>query len=204
MGTSLLSSNQLKAPLFHVGATALPIGQVLRPYAIAEEHAALLRQAARALAEGPAAVDRILSGPEWTSLRGQPGQPAPMVLLEATFEHVRARIAPSFPSRLDAVFAWRSLGLARRFCLAHRRGGVIHRCEVVEGFAVERDGAFVVEAFETTDLTNPSPADLRLVEDLASRYWQGNGPMTFPEMLICGSVAVVEIVTTDEPRRSGE
>jgi hypothetical protein len=117
-----------------------------------------------------------------------------MVLLEAAFEQARMRTAPRLPSRLDAVYTWRNLGLAERFRAEYRPTGVVHRCALVAGTSLERDGALVVEAFEVTDLVAPSDEDLRRVEVRAARYWRGREPMALPELLVHGTVVVESVV----------
>jgi hypothetical protein len=198
MGESATAPCWSAVPLFHVAARALPVGEALRPYAVAQEYAALLRLAERALEVGPKAVGHLLAGDSWRSLVQEGGYQAEMVLMEAIFERVRGRIAPRAPSRLEAVYAWGNLALARRFRATYRRDGIIHRCALVAGTAVERDGALVVEAFEAADLGYPSADDLRRVEERAVRYWEARAPMAFPELVVRGTVVVEAIVDADE------
>jgi hypothetical protein len=66
---------------------------------------------------------------------------------------------------------------------------------LVAGTAEERDGAVVVEAFETADLADPRPRDLRRVEALAVQYWVAQAPMAFPELLVRGHVRVEGLIT---------
>ena len=180
--------------LFHVAAGPIPAGEVLKPYAVAREYAALVRLAGAALAGGPAAVRRLLAGEAWGGLLRQGDYRAEMVLLEAIFERARLGAAPALPSRLEAVYVWSSLALARRYRAKYRPRGVIHRCALVEGTTVERDGALVVAAFEAADLARPSAADLQRVMERAERYWRADEPMDFPELLVRGAVAVAAVV----------
>jgi hypothetical protein len=120
-----------------------------------------------------------------------------MILLEALFERVRLAVAPRSSSRLNAIFAWRSLGLARRYRADYQPDGVVLRCILDTGTVEERDGAVVVEAFEIANLADPSPRDLRQVEGLAMRYWVAQAPMTFPELLIRGRVRVEGVITEE-------
>ncbi|GAC1546744.1 MAG: hypothetical protein NVS2B7_22090 [Herpetosiphon sp.] len=62
---------------------------------------------------------------------------------EAVFEWMRLQISRAVPSRLTAVYAWRTLSLAEHFWAAYRPHGVIHRCVVVNGTAVSSDSALV-------------------------------------------------------------
>lgn len=184
-------------PLYHIAANPIPVGKVLLPYAVGRERAAVLQLAASALWEGSDALARLLAGEAWQRLRGEDGYVAEMVLLEALFERVRVALVPRSPSRLGAVFAWESLDLARRYRTEYQPGGVILRCVLAAGTAEEHDGAILVEAFETADLADPRPQDLRRVEGLAVRYWAGRAPMAFPELLVRGRVRVEGVITEE-------
>src|SRR5215203_108822 len=184
-------------PLYHVTAHPIPVGRVLLPYAIGREYATVLRLASSALREGSEALALLLAGDAWEHLRGEGEHLAEMILLEALFEQVRIAVMPQSPGRLGAVFAWESLGLAHWYRAEHLPGGVVLRCVLDAGTAEERDGAVVVEAFETADLTDPRPRDLQRVAVLAERYWVARAPMAFPELLVRGRVRV-EGVITDE------
>ena len=102
--------------------------------------------------------------------------------------------APGLPSRLEAVYVRGSIALARRHRLADRPTIVIHHCALVDGTTVERDGALVVEAFETADLTNPTADDQRRVAERSERYWWAEGPMDLLEILVHGTVVVETVV----------
>ena len=187
--------------LFHVADRALSAGEAVRPYGIAREYPAILRLAVQALEAGPDAVQRLLSGEAWDHLRRHGGDRAEMVLMEAAFERARLLTAPQLPSRLDVVYAWGSLALAERFRAGYRPAGVIHRCTLVAGTTVERDAALVIEAFEAADLTDPSAAHLRQVEELAVRYWRARGSMVWPEVLIHGTVVVKAVIEAGDEAR---
>jgi hypothetical protein len=184
-------------PLYHVSACPIPVGRLLLPYAVGREHTTVLRLAVSALREGPEALALLLAGDAWERLRGEGDRVAEMILLEALFERVRLAVAPRSLSRLDAVFAWRSLGLARRYRAAYQPGGIVLRCVLDAGKSEERDGAVVVEALETADLADPRQRDLRRVEALAVRYWVAQAPMAFPELLVRGRVRVEGVITEE-------
>ncbi len=187
--------------LFHVANHALAVGEAVRPYGIAREYPTLLQFAGQALEAGPAAVQRLLSGEAWNHLRRHGGNRAEMVLMEAAFERARLLTAPQLPSRLDAVYAWGSLALAQQFRAGYRPAGVIHRCTLIAGTAVERDAALVVNAFETPSLADASADALLQVEELAVRYWRASAPMAWPELLIHGTVVVKEVVEAEDEER---
>jgi hypothetical protein len=181
------------ASLFHVSAHPIPVGQILRPYALAREHHTLLRQSRSALADGFEAVEHLLDG-VLRNLPSTPGRYRPeMVLLEAIFERVRRHVQPEAPSRLEVVFTWSTCSVAERFCAEYCPRAVIHRCALIEGMAVERDGALVVAAFDAFDQPGPLAGRLRGVEERAEQYWRAEGPMVFPEVLVRGIVRVEAI-----------
>jgi len=186
-----------RVPLYHVTASPIPAGRVLLPYAIGRERATVLRLAVSALGEGSEALALLLAGDVWEHLRREGDRVADMILLEALFERVRVAVVPRSPSRLGAVFAWGSLSLARRYRADYLPGGVVLRCILDAGTAEERDGAIVVEAFETADLADPRPRDLRRVEALAVRYWVAQAPMAFSELLVRGRVRVEGVIAEE-------
>jgi hypothetical protein len=116
-----------------------------------------------------------------------------MVLLEAIFERVRRHVQPEAPSRLEVVFAWSTRSVAERFCAEYCPGAVIHRCVLVAGMSVERDGALVVAAFDAFEQPGLLAGRLRRVEERAEQYWRGQEPMAFPEVLVRGIVRVEAI-----------
>ena len=185
--------------LFHVTDLALPEGTKLRPYAIAQDHRDLLWQVVQAIDEGPDAVATLMAGAAWTRLGSLGESRAGMVLLEATFEWVRMRIAPDLPSRFSAVFAWSTIPDAVRYRDVYQPSGVIHCCSLIAGRSVERDGTLVVDAFEAANLSKPQASDLSRVEERAISYWRGQAPMAQPEILVEGTVVVEGIVTAPSP-----
>ena len=185
-------------PLFHVAAGVLPVGLVLRPNAFAREYRALIAQAEQAANVGTAAVRDLLASAEWNDSQQQGDHRIRMILLEALFERTRVRIDPRLPSRIDAVFAWGSLALARRYRAEYHPSGVIHRCSLSAGTAIKRDGALVVAAFETADLAHPRVRDLRLVEERAEHYWLAQAPMALPEVLAHGHVVIETVVDVSQ------
>lgn len=176
--------------LYHVAATSLPAGQVLRPYAVARDYVVPLRLVEEALSVGSRAVLQLLAGVTWKHVLQHGRYPVEMVVLEAIFERVRMRTAPDLPSRYDAVFAWGTMDLATRYRTEYSPSGVIHRCALVAGTRVERGGALIVEASEVANLMHPQAEDLQWVEDRAAQYWLGRRPMAFPEVLVHGTVVV--------------
>jgi hypothetical protein len=196
MDETRLPGDEERSPvqLYHVTASPIPVGRVLLPYAVGRERATVLRLAVSALREGSEALALLLAGEAWERLRGEGDRVAEMILLEALFERARVAVVPRSLSRLGSVFAWRSLGLARRYRAEYLPGGVVLRCVLDAGTAEERDGALVVEAFETADLADPRLRDLRRVEALAVRYWVAQAPMAFPELLVRGRVRVEGVI----------
>jgi hypothetical protein len=180
--------------LFHVTDRTLPKGTVLRPYAIAQDNRDPLDQAVQVIDEGSEAVATLLAGATGSRLISSGESQAGMLFLEAAFERVRLRIAPDLPSRLGVVFAWNTLADAVHYRDAYQRFGVVHRCAMVAGRSVERDGSLVVDAFEEANLAQPQLADLPRAEERAIRYWRGQVPKAHPEVLVEGTMLVEGIV----------
>jgi hypothetical protein len=185
--------------LFHVTDQALPEGTMLRPYAIARDNRDLLRQAVQAIDEGPGAIANLLAGADWNRLISFGGPRAGMVLLEAAFEWVRMWIAPDLPSRFGVVFAWCTMVDAVRYRDVYLPSGVIHRCTLVAGRSVERDGTLAVDAFAEANLAQPQAADLPRAEERAIQYWCGQTPMAHLEVLVEGTVLVEGVIVTSPP-----
>ena len=83
---------------------------------------------------------------------------------------------------------------------------MIHRCKVISGRTVKRDGALVVEAYETANLANPDLDALHLVEERAVRYWREQPPFAFPEAFVHGTVVVeahIDPVDASPPNHPG-
>ena len=177
--------------MFHVSARAITAGQRLRSYTVSADYAALIRLAGEMLDGGPGAVRHLLASDTFAHLQGQGGYQVEMVLLEAVFERARMHGAPELPSRLDSVYVWRTLALARQFQTAYRPSGIIHRCALVTGTTAEHDGALIAAGI---DLKRPLEEELAQVAQRAERYWRANEPMRLPETLVRGTVVVEAVV----------
>lgn len=184
-------------PVFHVSPHPLPAGCVLRPYAIAVSSRAQLHSAVHARASGMETVVRLVRSDQWRGAGSNERYAVQMVVLEAAFEWVRLRVAPSLPSRLATVFAWDTIVQARSFRDTYLAEGVIHSCSMLAGRRIRRDGALVVEAYGAADLAYPSLEDLLRLEELAARYWREGDPLQLPEVLVQGTVVVDAIVKTE-------
>jgi hypothetical protein len=175
--------------LFHVSSRPIGAGQHLRPYHMRRRYGSLLVAANDALTRGADAAARLLASAEWVRLAARREYIPEFVLLETVFERSRAEIAPMLPSRLDAVFGWRTLELARQFRLRYRPDGAIYRCIAQGDAATERDGALVAAGI---NLALPLADELRAVAERATRYWRGEEPMAMPEVLVAGALIVQE------------
>ena len=152
--------------------------------------------------EGPAALARHLSAPEWQRLgvdHDEPGLESEglkmMIVLEAIFEQARLKLAPSLPSRMTCVFTWPSLEVARRFRDQYVPGGTIHRCRVIRGSGVELDGGLLPPGINVEDLSPGALShEISSARARAEKYWNAGSSPDFPELLIVGSVEVAGIV----------
>ena len=187
--------------VYHVGATMIGVGQVIRPYVMGPD--TLARQAlTRAILLGGPEAARHLPDAAWHVNEIDEGfYSGGMIVLEAVFEWVRLHKAPALPGRLGAVFGWRTPLQARRYRTEYCPGGVIHLCKIMSGHAMERDGALVVEAYEAANLANPRTDALHLVQDHALRYWRGQPPFVFPELIVHGTVVVEAHIDPDDTCR---
>jgi len=145
-----------------------------------------LRQAVDAVAAGPASLETLLPE-QWLALAPAEERARTQLVLEAVFEHARVRVNEALPSRADCAFAWRTLDVARRFAAQYVPGGTIYRCTVIDGIAIELDGGLLPPGI---DLSRPVDQELPRVLERAGRYWRGEQPMTYPELLLTGTVIV--------------
>lgn len=188
--------------VFQVGHQPLQPGILLRRYYM-HQYIRSVTQIQRVIDEGPAALTRDLSAPEWGRLNVNQGELGldsdvlkMMIVLEAIFEGARTRIAPSLPSRMDCVFTWSSLELARRFRSQYAPEGTIHRCRVLEGSAVELDGGLLPPGINLADLSPGALSnEISSTRARAERYWRAGASPDFPELLVTGRVEVIETVT---------
>jgi len=187
--------------VYHVGHMSLQPGEQLRRYYM-HQHAQLVTQVKSMIDDGDVAFVHYLSTPEWQDLtiKGKvvvqkSDDLKMMIVLEAIFEQVRAKLALSLPSRLDCVFAWRSLELARRFRIQYLPEGTIHSCRVIEGSAVELDGGLLPPGINLTDLSPEVLSnELLTTQARAEKYWKAQASPDFPELLVKGSVEIVDWV----------
>jgi len=190
-----------ESTVFQVGRKPLQPRVQLRRYYM-HQYVRFVTQIQSVIDEGPAALTRHLSDPEWQRLnvesdeRGfEPEGLKMMIVLEAIFEQARSKIAPSLTSRINCVFTWPSLELARRFRIQYIPEGTIHRCHVIEGLAVELDGGLLPPGINLVDLSPGALSDeVRATQARAEKYWNAQASPDFPELLIVGRVEVVDLV----------
>jgi hypothetical protein len=187
--------------VFQAGRVALRPGQRLRRYYM-RQFAELIGQARVALERGPDALSRYLGAVEWQTRelacddpKVRSGDIKMLIVLEALFEQARAGVAPAFPSRLDCTFTWASLDHARHYGSEYVRGGMLHRCRVIEGAGFERDGALLPPGIKLSNLARAALAEqVQTTQARAERYWSAREPPLLPELMIAGSVEVLEVV----------
>jgi Protein of unknown function (DUF2441) len=119
-----------------------------------------------------------------------------MVVLEAIFEHTRKKFASHLPSRLDCVFVWSTLELAKKFRQQYFPEGVIHRCKI-RGEAVELDGGFLPPGINLSNLSlEIFSAEFHATQLRAKQYWTAQESPNLAELLVVGNVEVVRIEKT--------
>lgn len=187
--------------VFHVGRRSLQPREQLRRYYM-HQYTQPVIQIQSAIDDGITTLAYLLSTPEWQDLNeeddfeGQKNDSLKMmIVLEAIFEQARAKLTPSLPSRLDCVFSWPSLELARRFRVQYLPEGTIHRCRIIEGVAVELDGGLLPPGINLTDLSYTVLSnELQATQARAEKYWKAQASPDLAELLIEGSVEIVDLV----------
>lgn len=188
--------------VFHVGHRPLAPGTMLRPYYMGKL-AGRISEIQAVLAQGPSESLKFLSTTTWPAaeqLGLESDYPSDvikmMAVLEAIFEDARRRFAPAMPSRLASTFAWPTLAAAERFKAAYLPAGALHRCRVVAGPVIERDGGLLPPGIDLQAGSVSGPAfqkELKATRRRAEAYWRGHQPREFPELLIAGSVMTVAV-----------
>ena len=187
--------------VFQVSRKPLQPGVQLRRYYM-HQYIEFVTQIQLVIDEGPTALARHLSDPEWQrldvdsdELGFEPESLKMMIVLEALFEQARLKIAPWLPSRMNCVFTWPSFESAHRFRIQYVPEGTIYRCRVIEGLAVELDGGLLPPGINLVDLSPGALSDeVRAAQARAEKYWNAQASPDFPELLIVGRVEVVDLV----------
>jgi hypothetical protein len=180
--------------IFHVSDSPIEPGQPLRRYRLADDLMAALDLVQRALDGDQEARAALLAedGRLRAQFRNDPGMQ--LAFVEAVFERVRVQVAPSLPGRFASVFAWPTVELARDFRERFRRQGIIHCCRLVDGEVLARDASLVAVGM---DQTAPFDDEIRAIERRAEQYWTMDGAGDWPELLVRGTVLVVETQPPD-------
>ncbi|CAH2032271.1 GrpB family protein [Trichlorobacter ammonificans] len=184
--------------VYQVSTIPLAAGDQLRPYYL-QRYTEEIEAAMAAIAAGEDALldhcsaegGRRLPLPHEFPALG-PEQLTMMIVLEALFELVRRHEAPHLPSRLKSIFTWPERELAHRFRDAYVPGGIIHRCVIRSGSALDCDGALLPPGINL-DVPNQSALadEVRRVRQRALRYWHRAHAPEFPELLVNGDVEVL-------------
>lgn len=185
---------------FRVDPRIIPSGTRLRRYYM-HRYAQLIDQMQPLIEAGSAALAQYLTTSEWQKmdLRDQTAGlesdlTKMMVVLEATFEHTRKMFAPCLRSRLDCVFVWPTLEFANEFRAQYIPAGVIHRCRVLHGQAVELDGSLLPPGIDLSDLSpEVFSAEFQAAQLRARKYWTAKESPDLPELLVVGDVEVVGV-----------
>jgi hypothetical protein len=152
---------------------------------------------------GSASLAQHLSAAEWQQLDLRDRQVnlesdmvKMMVVLEAIFENARKKFASHLPSRLDCVFVWSTLELAKNFRQQYFPESVIHRCKIL-GQAVELDGGLLPPGINLSNLSlEIFSAEFDATQLRAKQYWTAQESPNLAELLVVGNVEVVGIEKT--------
>lgn len=184
--------------VYQVSTVPLAAGDQLRPYYL-QRYADMIEATMAAIAAGEDALCDHCQSDAWLRLPLPdefpalgPEQLTMMIVLEALFELVRRQEAPRLPSRLKSIFSWPERELAHRFREAYVPGGIIHRCVIRSGSALDCDGALLPPGINL-DQNGPLAlaGEVHRVRQRAERYWRRDHTPEFPELLVSGSVEVV-------------
>ena len=186
--------------VFRVDRRTIPSGTRLRRYYM-HRHAHLVSQIQSFIEAGSSSLARHLTASEWQQidLRDKTvGLDSDvlkmMVVLESVFEHARKKLASHLPSRLDCVFVWPTLELAEKFRKQYVPEGLIHRCCIMQGEAIELDGGLLPPGINLSDLTpDVFSAEFQATQSRAEKYWFAQDAPYLSELLVVGNVEVVRI-----------
>jgi len=187
---------------FRVDQRTMPSGTMLHRYYM-HQYAQYIGQMQPIIEAGSASLAQHLTASEWEQIDLSDNTVGlesdvmkMMVVVEAIFEHTRKRFASNLPSRLDCVFVWPTLELAKAFRGQYLPEGVIHRCCIGQGEVVELDGSLLPPGI---NLSNLSPeffsAEFRATQLRAEKYWTAQEVPNLSEFLVVGNVEVLMVET---------
>ena len=185
---------------FRVDHTTIPSGTRLRRYYL-HHYTQFMVRMQPLIEEGAVSLAEHLKAPEWQQLDLRNGpvgleseEMKMMVVLEAIFEHTRQKLAPHLPSRLACVFVWPTLEFAKNFRKQFIPEGIIHRCCIMQGEAVELDGSLLPPGINLSDLSPEIfSAEFQAALLRAEKYWLAQESPKLSELLVVGSVEVMKV-----------
>lgn len=130
----------------------------------------------------------------WGRIKRQYEENALAIAREAILEDVRKREFGASPSRLESAFACPTLNSAEQFRAKHARTGLIYKVELVDPTAPIHAGDH--------ELYLQGFVGINGMEELARRYWRGEG-LGAPEVLTLSPLRVVKCVDTTAPSLRG-
>jgi hypothetical protein len=182
---------------FRVDHETIPPGSKVRRYYL-HKYRRFIDQMQSFIEAGSTSLAQHLSTAEWQQLDLRDRQVnlesdvvKMMVVLEAIFENARKKFASNLPSRLDCVFVWSTLELAKKFRQQYFPEGVIHRCKIL-GEAVELDGGLLPPGINLSDLSlEIFSVEFEATRLRAKQYWTAQEAPNLAELLVVGDVEVV-------------
>ena len=187
--------------VYRVDFNSIPVGEYLNTYYI-KEFSHLIHYIISQIRKGGGELLNYLNSPDWQSLELTSSSInlnsetlKMMVVLESIFENERQLINPEFSSRLDSIFAWPTIEVARRFKKDYIPDGVIHRCIVKNGNAIEMCGDLLPPGIDLSNLNERIfSRQLEATSLRAKTYWKQLNKAILPELLIDGTVLVEAII----------
>jgi hypothetical protein len=185
---------------FRVDHRTIPSGTRLRRYYM-HQYTQFIGQMQSLIEAGSTSLAQHLRASEWQQIDLsdkmvglESDMMKMMVILEAIFEHTRQKFAPYLPSRLDCVFVWPTLEIAKKFREQYIPEGVIHRCCILQGEAVELNGSLLPPGINLSDLSpEVFSAEFQATQLRAEKYWVAQESPNLPELLVVGNVEVVRV-----------
>ena len=188
---------------FRVDQRTIPSGTMLLRYYM-NQYAQLISQMQSLIEAGSSSLAQYLTAFEWQrfdlsnkTVGLESEMMKMMVVLEAIFEHARKKFASPLPSRLDCVFVWPTLELAKKFRQEYTPDSVIHRC-TIQGDAVELDGGLLPPGINLSDLSpEVFSSEFQATQLRAEKYWTAQESPILSELLVVGNVEVVKVETEE-------
>lgn len=179
---------------YYVSLTKLTGGQTIKPYGRSDNFRAMFDFCLSLIEKGPDKIPLVFLFEEFVSVKGIscPNRYSMgSMMREVLAEQVRQSHFADKPSRIESVFLFEDYKDACRFLMNYRKNGRIYRCESKAQNVFTGDMAIITHARLAH---NEFKNGFQPFKDAMIRYWEGNGPMEYPETICKDPVTVIEPV----------